>query len=168
LPDAGLLPNVLQPDGGFVTTAHLILADAGVVATASSVYNFLYPPWKVLDSDVGTSWYVGQGICLAQVMSICCLQESITLSLTPPRSISAVVIRGNRDFDRFEFLTGHLEFVDASGRVISRGAIAFPRPKADWAGRFTPAISGVEQVRFIGGLAESLNPGISELELYTP
>jgi len=84
------------------------------------------------------------------------------------RSISAVLIRGNRDFNGFEFLTGHLEFVNGSGGVVARGSIVFPRPKADWAGRFAPPISNISQVRFVGGLGQSANPGISELELYGP
>lgn len=98
----------------------------------------------------------------------CCLQQSITVSLSTPRAISAVVIRGNRDFNGFEFLTGHLEFVNGSGGVVARGSIVFPRPKADWAGRFAPPIANISQVRFVGGLAQSANPGISELALYGP
>ncbi|MDP3233450.1 MAG: hypothetical protein Q8N26_11785, partial [Myxococcales bacterium] len=163
--DAGRPGGDLFADGGFEPLGMLLGADAGVAASATSTYSG-YPARQVLDLDLQTSWYIDSQ-CTASSSLYCCDAHSIRLDLPTARSISAVIIRGNRDFaSSYDIFTARLDFLNASGAVITSRQVVFNRPESDWAAPFTPTIQNVRAVRLIPGWAESSAPGLAEIVLY--
>ncbi len=164
--DAGVPGGDLLADGGFTASGSL-LADAGVVAMATSTYAG-YPAEHVLDFDVDTSWYINS-TCMGSG-PYCCEAESIRIDLPTARTINAVLLRGNQGSftDNYDFLTARLELLSASGTVLASEVIVFNRPDGDWARRFSPAIQNVRAVRLVPGWAEASAPGIAEIQLYVP
>lgn len=141
-------------------------ADGGVFATATSTYSG-YPASNVLDFDVSTSWYI-DSTCFAWFSLSCCAAESILLNLAQPRTLVGVVLRGNRGAyeDGYDFLTGRLDFYDASAALIATRTVVFNRPDGDWATTLSPPVPGVRAVRFTPGLAEDSASGIADIRLY--
>ena len=163
--DAGRPGGELFGDGGFEPLGMLLGADAGVVASATSTYSG-YPASQVLDLDIQTSWYINSE-CTALSSLYCCDAHSIRLNLPTTRSISAVIIRGNRDFaSSYDIFTARLDFLNASGGVISSRQVVFNRPESDWAASFLPVVQNVRAVRLIPGWAESAAPGLAEIVVY--
>lgn len=164
--DAGIPGGDLLADGGFTSSGSL-LADAGVVATATSTYSG-YPAESVLDFDVDTSWYINS--TCAGAGPYCCEAESIRLDLPTARTINGVLLLGNQGSfsTSYDFLTARLELLSASGSVLATEQVVFNRPDGDWARRFAPAIQNVRAVRLVPGWAESTASGIAEIRLYVP
>ena len=158
----------LLADGGFTASGSL-LVDAGIVATATSVYAG-YPPEAVLDFDVDTSWYIDSDCTNVSAGLYCCEPQSLRLDLPAARTINAVLLRGNQgNFPvGYDLLTARLELLSASGTVLSSQLVVFNRAAGDWARRFSPAIQNVRAVRLLPGWGESSAPGIAEIQLFVP
>lgn len=138
-----------------------------MTVVATSVYSG-YPASNLIDFDNSTSWYV-DSLCSMQTMDFCCISQNVQLTLSNPRTISAVVIRGNRDFSSgFDVLTGTLELIGANGGVLATRAVVTSRPAGDWAIAFSPAVANVRTVRFTPGWSDSSASGFAELQLYGP
>jgi hypothetical protein len=162
--DAGVAGGALLPDGGFTPSDPPI---TGLTATATSEYGSAFTASNVLDFNLNTSWYVDYE-CVALSTAFCCAPHNITLSSSTSRAISAVVIRGNRDFATYDVFTGILEFLDPAGAVVASRMVVANQPQGDWATTFTPAVANVSTVRFSPGWAQDPSSGISELQLYGP
>jgi hypothetical protein len=153
-------------DGGFEPLGLLQRDDAGVTAIATSTYSG-YPASNVLDLDVDTSWYI-DSTCTAAGSLFCCEAESIRVNLPVARSVSAVVMIGNRGGfpSGYDLLTGRLDFLDAANAVITSRNVVFNRPNGDWAIELLPPISNVRAVRLVPGWAEASAPGVAEIRVY--
>jgi hypothetical protein len=148
----------------------VVLTDAGVTATAVSAFSG-YPAENVLDFNLGSSWYIAGGACMPGPMSPieCCATQVLSVQLPSARAVSAIVIRGNRGTfaDDYDFLTGRLDLLDASGAVVASRPVVFSRPDSDWAAAFSPVIANVRTVRFVPGWSEN-EGGLSELQVFSP
>ncbi|MDX2009326.1 MAG: hypothetical protein SFW67_04000 [Myxococcaceae bacterium] len=168
--DAGVPGGALLADGGFTPPGSVLTADAGVTATAVSSFSG-YPPESVLDFDLDTSWYIASGQCAPGPVSPleCCSTQTLSLQLPTARSVSAIVIRGNRGTfaDDYDFLTGRLDLIDANGSVLSSTPVVFSRPDSDWATVFSPVVTNVRTVRFVPGWSEN-EGGLAELQVFSP
>jgi hypothetical protein len=168
--DAGVPGGALFPDGGFSPPGSVVLADAGVTATAVSSFSG-YPPENVLDVDLDTSWYIANATCTPSPVSPieCCSSQTLTVQLPTARTVSAIVIRGNRGTfaSDYDFLTGRVDLLDASGGLLASTPVVFSRPDSDWATVYTPVVANVRSVRFVPGWSEN-EGGLSELEIYSP
>jgi hypothetical protein len=164
--DAGRPGGDLFPDGGFAPLGLLLGSDAGAIATATSTYGG-YEASDVLDLDVDTSWYI-DSTCAISSNLFCCDAESLRLDFPTPRTVSAVVMRGNQGFyaEGYDFLTARLDFLNATGGVISSRNVVFNRPNGDWAMEFAPPVTNVRAVRLVPGWAEDSASGIAEIQLY--
>ena len=133
---------------------------SGVVVDVSSTYSDKWNKARINDGDLSTSWFTANGDAANQ-------GKSPYVMYTFPKSVSVegVNIRGNREYSSgYDVLQGTLELY--SGRdVIFTKTIDLPKPNRDFNLIFSRAIDDVTLLKFIFIKDESIEPGLSEIEV---
>jgi RHS repeat-associated protein len=152
-PKSGVEPTTVQ-----VNLTRLI---PGVTAIASSSFDSNFPPSRVIDDNLNTSWFTAIG-------------DAANLGTTPfldilfPQDVTVTELQmfGNRQFPTgFDFFAGVFQLFDASGAVLfDSGVVNLPAPDRDVTVSI-PNIAGVRRVRFTATADESTEPGFAELKV---
>jgi hypothetical protein len=151
--------------GGTVNFAREVGAAAG-----ASTHNSSYPPARVIDGLLETSWFAAGGTCSPPIdaISTCAADAAaIWVTLADDRVIGRVKLYGNRESpEGWDVLTGKLEIRDATNVTVYVAQLTFPAPYRD----LTVTVPGVlgRTVRLVVQTAEATAPGIAELGVYGP
>ena len=141
---------------GTVPAGNLARTD-GVIVTSSSQYSTSYPPSRVTDGNLNTSWFTVQPIVLPE--------EYVDIALPGNATIDEVRVFGNREFaSGYDFYLGRVElFDDVGANLFSSGLLVLPAPDRDRVVD-TASTANVRRIRFTATDGDGNERGFAELE----
>ncbi|HEX2550218.1 MAG TPA: Ig-like domain-containing protein, partial [Nocardioidaceae bacterium] len=153
LPDDFEALNSLNPGGSNLARI------PGVVATAST-FSPSFPPSRVIDGSLQTSWFTAPGDA-ANRRTI----PWVELTFPADQRVAQVRLFGNRQNpDGFDIFKGILQAFDAAGNeVFNSGEVMLPAPGRD--ATIPVDRDGVRRIRFTSTDDESNTPGLSEIQV---
>jgi hypothetical protein len=154
MPDDFETSNAVDPGG------RNLALDAGVIVRASSSSSG-FPPTRVVDGDLRTSWFTNTGDAAHLRTS-----PFIEVELPADAQVAQVRVFGNRPprAAGFDFFAGRFTAFAADGtELFNSGRVVLPPPDRDLA--VAVDRDGVRRVRFTATEDEGMSPGLSEFEL---
>ncbi len=136
------------------------------VITASSEYNTTnWSKASGADNKLVTSWFSRNGDC-ASIMS--CTSIPFFQIAFPQQAVARIAMRGNREYSSgYDFIRGRFEVLSGD-QVLWSASYDLPQPDRDLDIVFATPIAGATAVKFTSEKDESIEPGFSELEIFSP
>ncbi len=153
LPDDYEDLNALNPGGSNLARI------PGVVASAST-FSPSFPPSRVIDGNLQTSWFTAPGDA-ANRRTI----PHIELTFPSDQGVAQVRLFGNRQNpEGFDIFSGVVQAFDAAGNeIFNSGEVVLSAPSRD--ATIPVDLDGVRRVRFTSTADESNTPGLSEIQV---
>jgi len=136
----------------------------GVTVQASSEYSSTWAKVRIVDNDLSTSWFSKNGDCATDTS--CTSVPWISVTFPSVQSVSRIAIRGNRErAGSYDFLRARIDIIGNAG-VLSTGSYDLPNPDRDLDITLPSPVAGATSVKFTSLADESIEPGLSEIEVF--
>jgi hypothetical protein len=152
--------------GGTFVVGENLASLAGTTIVASSEYSSMWPKENANDDDLGTSWFTADGDCATDPM--CSTVPFYELTFAVPTDVARVHVRGNREYpDGYDYIEGLVEVYDG-GTMLYGASHMLPAPRRDIDVVFGSPLQAATSVKFTSVVDESIEPGLSEIEVFAP
>jgi hypothetical protein len=136
----------------------------GVTVEASTEYSNAWAKGRGADNDLGTSWFSANGDCATSTS--CTTVPWFKVNFPAAQTLTRIAVRGNREYaEGYDFIRARLDVVGAGGTLWSN-SYDLPEPNRDLDITFASPLTGVTSVKFTSLQDESVEPGLSELEVF--
>ncbi|HEY9838803.1 MAG TPA: hypothetical protein V6D23_00005 [Candidatus Obscuribacterales bacterium] len=163
-PGSTAIGNIKLEVGSVAASAAVLSLDrnmarlTGVTIETSSDYAG-WPKSRLNDGKLETSWFTAAGDAANKGT-----KPFIVMNFPEPVSVKAINLRGNREYKGgYDILEGRLTLHTSAGDGSFN--VVLPQPDRDFSLRFASSIAGVTSIRFDITKDESVDPGLSELEV---
>jgi hypothetical protein len=139
----------------------------GARPTASSEYGGTWTIPRGADNDLATSWFSANGDCATN--TTCTRVPWFQVNLAAPDTVGRIAMRGNREYQSgYDFIRGRFELLGPTGAVLWSTSYDLPAPDRDLDIVLQAPVANVAAVKFTSERDESIEPGMSELEVFGP
>lgn len=165
-PEAGATAGDAGARDAEVSRGPNFVRENGVTATATTTYAG-FPASRLIDGDVATSWYAGDGACTTSAAGFSCEGVSATVKLAAARTVGRLVLYGNHDkFTHYDVVAGRWELLGPNNTALAAVNVTLSPPSYNGTTVLPTAVTDVVAVRFVVLTGDAPDPGVGEIELY--